>query len=105
MFSRLGAIYGHLWLSLYQNERLLAFAKKEWSEGLQEFDNTTVKEVLLTYREKSAYPPTLPKFIESCKNIKRRKEVCVSAGHATERVCHSDIAKKHIKTMLEILKR
>ncbi|WP_223800151.1 Vir protein [Legionella longbeachae] len=105
LFFRFGAIYGHLWLSLHQNERLLAFAKKEWSEGLCSFDNTTVKEVLLKCREQNAYPPTLPQFIEQCKNIKKRKEAYVSSGYAKDHICRPDIAKKHLKNMLEFLKR
>ncbi|HRD70436.1 MAG TPA: Vir protein [Legionella sp.] len=105
MFIRLGAIYGHIWVSLYQTEKLLAFAKKEWSEGLQAFDNATVKEVLLKCREKSAYPPTLPQFIEYCKEVKKRKDSYASVVRATGCTNHSEIAKKHIKSMLEKLRQ
>lgn len=102
LFSRLGAIYGHLWLSLHQNERLLAFAKKEWFEGLQAFDTATVKEVLLKYREKHAYPPTLPQFIECCKSVKKRKEgFSFEARKGVKN--SSDVAKKHLRAIREFL--
>ena len=51
LFTRLAAIYGQLWLKAYENEKVLAFAKKDWSESLHRFDNKTLKEALTKFKE------------------------------------------------------
>lgn len=101
---RLGAIYGHVWWSSFQNEKALEFAKKEWSDGLMRFDKYTLKESLLKFRESKEFPPTLPQFIACCKAVMKRKEDCSSAPKSTQ-PCRSPVAETHLKAMLEHLKR
>ena len=103
LFMRLGAIYGHIWWSNYQNERALAFAQKEWSEALQRFDNRTIKESLLKFREQKSFPPTLPQFVESCKDLNKRREPS-SLKKEPIRPGSVEVAKKHLNTMLQILR-
>lgn len=43
LFMRLAAIYGYLWVSTYSNPNFLEVSKREWSEGLKEFDNQVLK--------------------------------------------------------------
>lgn len=43
LFLRLAAIYGYLWVSTYSNTNFLELSKREWSEGLKEFDNQVLK--------------------------------------------------------------
>lgn len=43
LFARFNAIYGYLWLSAYNNAKVLDIARLEWSESLQEFDNQVLK--------------------------------------------------------------
>lgn len=102
LFTRLGAIYGQLWWNNFRTENLLLLAKQEWSEGLKRFDNQIFKDVLVIYREKKNYPPSLPQFIEICKatlarRVSRstRKETCSSS---------LEVAKLHIAEMKKILK-
>jgi len=104
LFVRLGAIYGHVWWSSFQNEKALEFAKKEWSDGLMRFDKCTLKESLLKFRESKGFPPTLPQFIECCKAIMKRKEDCSPAPKPTPK-CRSTVAEKHLKAMLDLLRR
>jgi hypothetical protein len=104
LFVRLGAIYGHIWLSSYKNERVLELTKKEWSEGLQRFDTSTLRAALLRFREQAGFPPTLPQFIECCKAIHKRNEPFVHAQQSAQ-PASLDVAERHIKAMLDLLKR
>lgn len=104
LFSRIGGIYGHIWASAYQNERALAFAKKEWSETLQCFDNQVLKEALLKIRVHKPYPPTLPQFFECCKAIKNRKTPC-GVKDEPSKPRNMEVAEINLKAMLTILKK
>ncbi|PJE14679.1 Vir protein [Legionella sp.] len=101
MFVRFGAIYGHIWWSIYKNEVLLEVTKKEWSESLQRFDTRTLKTALLRCREEKAYPPTLPQFIECCKDIHTRSEPC--SKHESIQPARAEVAERHLKEMFRIL--
>lgn len=74
LFLRLGAIYGHIWFSTYKNEYLLKITKEEWTDALQPFDTSILKDALLRIREHNPYPPTLPQFIECCKALRNRHQ-------------------------------
>ncbi|HAT8857636.1 TPA: hypothetical protein JBE16_02955 [Legionella pneumophila subsp. pneumophila] len=68
---RLAAIYGYLWVSTYSNPSFLELSKREWSEGLNEFDNQVLKLALEQIKKKLAVPPCLPIFYEYCTNIQK----------------------------------
>ncbi|HFD6600728.1 TPA: Vir protein [Legionella pneumophila] len=104
LFSRLGGIYGHVWASAYQNERALAFAKKEWSETLQCFDSLILKDALLQIRVQKQYPPTLPQFYECCKAIKNRQTPC-GIKDDSNKPRNMEVADKNIKAMFSLLKK
>ncbi|MCE3531943.1 hypothetical protein [Legionella resiliens] len=71
LFMRLAAIYGYLWVSTYSNTNFLEVSKREWSEGLKEFDNQVLKLALEQIKKKLAVPPCLPIFYEYCTNIQK----------------------------------
>ncbi len=102
MFSRLGAIYGHIWWSNFQNERGLAGAKKEWFDALLRFDNQILKETLLMLRDWRGYPPTLPQFIEDCKAIQGRR-IPRPMNQDSNKPASREVAEMHIKAMLKKL--
>ena len=65
-------MYGHVWRTLYKNESFLDTSKEEWQDGLQKFDNQSIKEAIMSCREQCNYPPTLPQFIDFCRASKNR---------------------------------
>lgn len=102
LFSRLGAIYGHIWWSNFQNERGLAGAKKEWFDALLRFDNQILKETLLMLREGRGYPPTLPQFIEDCKAVQGRR-IPRPMNQDSNKPASREVAEMHLKAMLKKL--
>lgn len=104
LFARLGAIYGRLWVGLYQSDVFLNLAKQEWSEGLKSFDNQILKEALLNFRNASDYPPTLPQFIEEGKSMMRRREP-TGPRFGDIKLANPETAKRHLKIMMEMLGR
>jgi hypothetical protein len=104
LFARLGVMYGHVWWSAYKTDRLIDFAKKEWSEGLKRFDSPTLTEALYYFREENDYPPTLPLFIQRCKAIMKRKEELKPLSQP-EHMTNRETAIKHIEKLYELLRR
>lgn len=70
LFTRFTAIYGQLWLIAYQNEQVLEFAKREWSESVCDFNNQVLKLALERTKKTNLFPPTLPAFVATCSTIK-----------------------------------
>ena len=52
----------------------MKFAKKEWSLGLKNFDDATIKNAITNCRDFYEMPPTLPQVIRVCRDIKKRQE-------------------------------
>ena len=74
LFLRLAAIYGHVWKSLYKSDEFLTFTKNEWLDGLKEYEDSTIDKALLNCRNQWEYPPSLPQFIEGCKQFTSRNK-------------------------------
>ncbi len=104
LFLRFSAIYGYIWWNMYKNEELLQITKLEWSTALKRFDNQIMKEALLSYRTKKGYPPSLPEFLDCCVVIQRRMDPCLSEYRTFQRGSE-DVAKQHLKNILEHLKK
>jgi hypothetical protein len=102
LFARLGAIYGRLWVGLYQTDVFLNLAKQEWSEGLKFFNNQILKEALLKFRNTNDYPPTLPQFIEEGKSLMKRREL-TGSRFGDIKVANPETAKRHLKIMMAML--
>ena len=74
LFSKFAAFYGHVWRSQFKSEDFMKFAKKEWSLGLKNFDDATIKNAITNCRDFYEMPPTLPQVIRVCRDIKKRQE-------------------------------
>ncbi|HAT2053613.1 Vir protein [Legionella pneumophila] len=73
MFTRFAVFYGHLWRSQFKSDGFLEFAKKEWLEGLSQFSDEILNQVIIDCRDLCEMPPTLPQMIGFCRDIKKRK--------------------------------
>lgn len=104
LFTRFGAIYGHMWANNFQTVQSLKTFRQEWSEALSRFDNSTLKEVLVECRESKRYPPTLPEFIASCKD-KVARRIPAKPREAQRQINISEVAISHLKQMKEALLR
>ena len=69
MFSKFAAWYGHVWRSQFKDESFFNFAKKEWQEGLNRFDDRILEQAVLNCRDACEFPPTLPQIIKCCREI------------------------------------
>jgi hypothetical protein len=74
IFSKFAAFYGHVWRSQFKDEGFLTFAKKEWIDGLSQFNDDVVAQAVLNCRNRCEMPPTLPQLIGFCMQIKKRTE-------------------------------
>ncbi|MDP3704614.1 MAG: Vir protein [Legionellaceae bacterium] len=83
MFSRFAAFYGHVWRSQFKHEEFLAFAKKEWQEGLCRFSDDVLEQAIITCRDFCEMPPTLPQVITHCRQIKKRNAFYVAGNDYT----------------------
>ena len=104
MFIRFTAIYGHLWLNAYQNERVLETAKKEWLESLSPFKGKTIKEALQITKKHSHYPPSLPMFVDCCKAVEARYK---PSTHISEPIkkCAPEVVERNITQMKSYLRK
>ncbi|KTC66350.1 Legionella vir region protein (plasmid) [Legionella adelaidensis] len=102
LFTRFAAIYGQLWLTAYQNQKVLEFAKKEWSESLLGFDNSILKEALVRTKKDCMFPPALPLFVDYCQSIKSRRtpNIFLSVPHTPAK---PEVVKYNIDKMKESL--
>ncbi|MFO9576099.1 hypothetical protein SDB61_09540 [Legionella pneumophila serogroup 1] len=106
LFMRLAAIYGYLWVSTYSNPSFLELSKREWSEGLNEFDNQVLKLALEQIKKKLAVPPCLPIFYEYCTNIQKGMQARQEAlKQKTEPHVRTDpqVVQIHINQMKDYL--
>ncbi len=79
LFTRFAVFYGHLWRSQFKSEGFLEFAKKEWLEGLNPFDDAVLNQAILECRDHYEMPPTLPQMIIFCRDIKRRNSFFITS--------------------------
>lgn len=106
LFLRFGAIYGHIWFSMYKNENLLKITKEEWVDALQRFDVSILQDALLKCRDNNPYPPTLPQFIECCNALNNRlKFHAVRDNREVSRPTDIAVVEAHIANIRKILKR
>ena len=56
----------------------MEFAKSEWMEGLSQFSDEILNQVIIDCRDHCEMPPTLPQMIGFCRNIKKRKDFYVT---------------------------
>ncbi|HFL2713433.1 TPA: hypothetical protein ACGWTM_000566 [Legionella pneumophila] len=106
LFARFNAIYGYLWLSAYNNAKVLDIARLEWSESLQEFDNHVLKLALEKTKKTEHFPPSLPLFYECCLTIKKSiqaRQEALKKKTETHTPTDPKVVQFHIKEMKKYL--
>ncbi|HAU0368268.1 TPA: hypothetical protein JBF73_03550 [Legionella pneumophila] len=106
LFARFNAIYGYLWLSAYNNAKVLDIARLEWSESLREFDNQVLKLALEKTKKTEHFPPSLPLFYETCLTIKKgiqARQEALTKKTETHTPTDPKIVQFHISEMKKYL--
>jgi hypothetical protein len=95
LFTRFAVFYGHLWRSQFKNDGFLEFAKNEWREGLSKFSDETLNKAIIECRDFCEMPPSLPRLISICRDIKKRYDVYVAPKEITP--AKKEIVEESIK--------
>lgn len=107
LFLRFAAFYGHVWRSLFKSDEFLTFTKKEWQQGLIDFEDNLLEKAADVCRANQGYPPALPLFIDICKSLKNsvvptlnEKQVKSSVTAITPEIAEENLRK--IKAILRM---
>lgn len=74
LFERFSAIYGHLWNSLFKSTHNAKRMRDEWFTALQDYALPTLQAaVLISMQHKMTYPPTLPEFLQFCRQAESQQ--------------------------------
>lgn len=95
LFTRFAVFYGHLWRSQFKSDGFLEFAKKEWLEGLWQFDDDHLNQAILYCRDHCEKPPTLPQIIGFCRSVKNRGSFSVKAEESQP--SSIEVVEQHIR--------
>lgn len=101
LFLNFAAMYGHVWRGQFKSDEFLAFAKKEWQEGLAMYSDNILDLARKLCRKTREMPPTLPKFIEFCNYYQPKPS---SILPELPRDTRSDIAEENLLKIKQILK-
>lgn len=72
LFLRFAAMYGQVWRSQFKSDEFLVFVKGEWQQGLLTYADNILDLAIDLCRKNKELPPTLPQFIDFCKNCSKR---------------------------------
>jgi len=70
IFLKFAVFYGHVWRSQLKDPGFIQFAKQQWCEALDRFDEAVIQKVILRYRDSEEFPPTLVQFISKCRQAR-----------------------------------
>ena len=101
MFLKFAVFYGHVWRSQFKDAGFIQFAKQQWCEALDRFDDKVIQNVVIRYRDTEEFPPTLVQFISQCRQLTNDLKPRQSA--IPLKVIDGKVAKnmlQKIKTML-----
>lgn len=101
LFLSFTAFYGQLWRSQFKNEEFIEFMKNEWANALNHVEDNFLQEALTLCRNKKEFPPTLPQFIELCRDAKKRT---VFREKATYKKSRPEVAALHLEKIKAMLK-
>ena len=93
-FSKFAVYYGHVWRNQFKNDAFMEFAKTEWLDALKSFDDEVLGKAILECRDFCELPPTMPKFIKNCRDIKKRYAVEEKKEYKRASV---EVAQMHLK--------
>lgn len=65
-------MYGQVWRSQFKSDEFLVFVKGEWQQGLFTYADNILDMAIDLCRKNKELPPTLPQFIDFCKNCSKR---------------------------------
>lgn len=74
LFLKFATFYGHIWKSLFKDERFFVYAKELWQDTLKEFDDAVFNQAILNCLSFYKMPPTLPDFLQVCRDVKRNAD-------------------------------
>ncbi|MFT4059292.1 MAG: hypothetical protein QM652_07070 [Legionella sp.] len=77
------------------------FMKDEWFEALKHIEDNYLQEAVAYCRSKKEFPPTLPQFVELCRDAKKRTLFRERANHKKSR---PEVAALHLEKMRAMLK-
>lgn len=100
LFLRLAVLYGNTWRNLYKNNEFLMFAKAEWRDALVGYEEKLLYQALNICREHHKFPPTVPEFIECCKELTRKKVFFKVENHDK---ANPTVAATHLNKIKAIL--
>lgn len=99
IFGRLEDFYGARFLDMWRGTDLLR-VKATWSEKLVRFaDNPKAIGYALDALEQKPFPPTLPEFLELCRQAPRQERAALP-----EPKCDAETARRHLAAMNEIIR-
>lgn len=94
-------MYGPIWRSQFKSDEYLDFVKREWQEGLLGYAETILELAIDVCRKNKELPPTLPQFIDFCKNCSRNGSFFVpDRSHKNN---NAEVAKAHLIKIKQIL--
>lgn len=100
LFLSFSAFYGQLWRSQFKNEEFINFMKNQWGQALEHIEDKHIEEAAIQCRENKEFPPSLPQFIEMCRNAKNRRLLFKPNQVAKAK---PEVALKHLAQMKAIL--
>jgi hypothetical protein len=101
LFLRFAAMYGQVWRSQFKNDDFLVFVKDEWQQGLLGYADHVLELAIELCRKNKELPPTLPQFIDFCKNCSKRCSFYVPDESPKNN--NPEVAKTHLLKIKQIL--
>ncbi|HHG8525200.1 TPA: Vir protein [Legionella pneumophila] len=101
LFLRFAAMYGQVWRSQFKSDQFLVFVKGEWQQGLFTYADNILDMAIDLCRKNKELPPTLPQFIDFCKNCSKRSSFFVP--DAAPKNNNPEVAKTQLLKMKHIL--
>ncbi|HAU0201938.1 TPA: Vir protein [Legionella pneumophila] len=101
LFLRFAAMYGQVWRSQFKSDEFLVFVKGEWQQGLFTYADNILDLAIDLCRKNKELPPTLPQFIDFCKNCSKRSSFFVPDEAPKNN--NPEVAKTQLLKMKHIL--
>ncbi|WP_064115044.1 hypothetical protein [Legionella bozemanae] len=101
LFLRFAAMYGQVWRSQFKSDEYLVFVKNEWQQGLFDYADNILELAIELCRKNKELPPTLPQFIDFCKNCSKRS--AFFERDESPKKNNPEVAKTHLQKIKQIL--
>ncbi|WP_392536728.1 Vir protein [Legionella sp. 227] len=101
LFLRFAAMYGQVWRSQFKSDEFLVFVKGEWQQGLLGYADNILELAIELCRKNKELPPTLPQFIDFCKNCSKKSSFFIPDESPKNN--NPEVAKTHLQKIKQIL--